>query len=95
MGLERVRRDLEEQVIFQQRLERWVSFPGCPGGDGCSSQAEGVVWDVQRPIMPRCSLVVGKNTILPTRKRSERLERWGPDYQGPVCSGKVVDFTLE
>lgn len=27
-------------------------------------------------------------------KRSERLERWGPDYQGPVCYGKEVDFTL-
>lgn len=26
------------------------SFPGWPGGDGHSSQAEGMVWDVQRPI---------------------------------------------
>lgn len=51
--------------------------------------------DAQRPIGPRCSPAVGKNKMLPMGKRSERLERWGPHYQGPVCYGKEVDFTLE
>lgn len=50
------------------------SLLGWPGGDGHSKQAEGMVWDVLRPIGPRCSPVVGKNKMLPMGKRSERLE---------------------
>lgn len=53
------------------------------------------MWDVQRPIGPRRPPIVGENRMLTLGKTSERLESWGPEYQGPARCGKEVGFTLE
>lgn len=63
-------------------------------GNGHFRKAHGMT-DMQRPIGPRHSPIIGKNRILTMGRTSERLEKWGPDYQGPVSCGKEVDFTLE